>query len=110
MGAWFVMSSMGLFEMRGSTESKPELDLTTPLFDKIAIQLDPKYYKGKTFVIEVHNNSKENIYIQSATLNGKALAGPKIHFKDIVKGGKLHFEVGPVPNKSWAGKVLKIEL
>ncbi|SHE56718.1 GH92 family glycosyl hydrolase [Pedobacter caeni] len=101
MGGWYVMSSLGLFEMRGGTETNPELDLTTPLFDKMTIQLDPKFYKGKEFVIEVLNNSKENIYIQSATLNGKSLTRPKIHFKDIVNGGKLSFEVGPVPNKNW---------
>ncbi|RQO64747.1 glycoside hydrolase family 92 protein [Pedobacter sp. KBW01] len=101
MGGWFVMSSMGLFEMRGGTETNPELDLTSPLFNKITIQLDPKFYKGKEFVIEAHNNSKENIYIQSATLNGKTLTRTKIHFKDIVNGGKLYFEMGPLPNKNW---------
>ncbi|MGE8291533.1 MAG: GH92 family glycosyl hydrolase [Sphingobacterium sp.] len=105
MGAWFVMSSMGLFEMRGGTEINPELDLTSPLFNNITIKLDPTYYKGKEFIIEAHNNSKENIYIQSATLNGKALTQAKIHFKDIVNGGKLEFEMGPLPNKNWgAGK------
>lgn len=101
MGGWFVMSSMGLFEMRGGTETNPEIDLTSPLFNKITIQLDPKFYKGKEFIIEAHNNSKENIYIQSATLNGKSLTGTKIHFKDIANGGKLFFEMGSVPNKNW---------
>lgn len=101
MGGWFVMSSMGLFEMRGGTEMNPELDLTSPLFNRVTIKLDPKFYKGKEFVIEANNNSKENIYIQSATLNGKALTQTKIHFKDIVNGGKLQFEMGPLPNKNW---------
>jgi len=101
MGAWFVMSSMGLFEMRGGTEINPELDLTSPLFNSITIKLNPTYYKGKEFIIEAHNNSKENIYIQSATLNGKALTQAKIHFKDIVNGGKLEFEMGPLPNENW---------
>ncbi|WP_341843675.1 GH92 family glycosyl hydrolase [Chitinophaga caseinilytica] len=101
MGGWFVMSAMGLFEMRGGTETEPELDLTSPLFTRIRIRLDPKYYKGGEFVIEARNNSRENIYIQSATLNGKPLNRPKILFRDIVSGGKLVLEMGPLPNENW---------
>jgi putative alpha-1,2-mannosidase len=99
MGAWFVMSSMGLFEMRGGTETRPELELTSPLFNKITIKLDNRYYKGKEFVIEAHNNSKENLYIQSINLNGKPLNGTRIYFDQISNGGKLEFEMGATPNK-----------
>lgn len=105
MGGWFVMSAMGLFEMRGGTEVNPEIDLTSPLFNKIRIKLNANFYAGKEFTIEAHNNSKENIYIQSASLNGKALTQAKIYFKDIVAGGKLEFEMGPEPNKNWGATV-----
>lgn len=97
MGAWFVMSAIGLFEMRGGTETRPELDLTSPLFNKITIRLDNRYFKGKTFVIEAHNNSKDNIYIQSATLNGKPLHGTRLFFDQVSAGGKLVLEMGPTP-------------
>ncbi|MGQ7871342.1 GH92 family glycosyl hydrolase [Sunxiuqinia sp. sy24] len=97
MGAWFVMSSMGLFEMRGGTEQRPELELTSPLFDKITIKLDQKYYSGKEFVIVAHNNSKENKYIQGIKLNGKRLKSPRIYFDQIAAGGRLEFEMGPEP-------------
>ncbi len=40
MGAWFVMSAVGLFSMDGGTTSDPAFDLSTPLFDKITISLD----------------------------------------------------------------------
>jgi predicted alpha-1,2-mannosidase len=95
MGAWFVMSAMGLFEMRGGTSPDLRLDLTGPLFDRITIQLDTTYYQGNKFVIETLNRSKENIYILSITLNGKDVKDPWISFRDIVKGGKLLFELGP---------------
>jgi putative alpha-1,2-mannosidase len=95
MGAWFVMSAMGFFEMDGGTSPDLRVDLTGPLFDKITIRLDPAYYKGKEFVIETRNGSKENIYIRSITLNGEEVKNPWISFRDIVKGGQLVFEMGP---------------
>jgi len=99
LGAWFVMASMGLFEMNGGCTDKPAMDISSPLFTKITINLNSKYYKGKQFVIEAKNNSKENIYIQSAKINGKPLTEPKILFEQIVNGGKLELEMGNEPNK-----------
>lgn len=101
MGSWFVMTAMGLFEMEGGCEVEPMVNITSPLFNKITVNLDNKYYKGKQFTIEARNNSKENIYIQSATFNDKPLNSVRIKFKDMVEGGKLILEMGPEPNKEW---------
>jgi len=101
MGGWFVMSAMGLFEMEGGCEEVPMVNITSPLFSKVTVNLDNKYYKGKEFTIEAHNNSKENIYIQSATFNNKPLNNVRIKFKDIVDGGLLILKMGPEPNKEW---------
>ena len=38
---------------------------------------------------------------QSATLNGKPLNKPWFSHADIANGGKLVFQMGPAPNKSW---------
>jgi predicted alpha-1,2-mannosidase len=97
MGAWFVMSAMGFFEMNGGTSPELRVDLTGPLFDRIRIQLDPRYYPGGEFVIETKNQSKESIFIHSIRLNGKELKDPRISFRDIVKGGKLVFELVAAP-------------
>ena len=78
MGGWFVMSAMGLFEMDGGVTADSELDITSPLFNKITIALDSRYYPGKEFVIEAVNNSPENRYIRSARLNGKLLKNFRI--------------------------------
>ena len=48
----------------------PEFGISSPLFDKITISLNEKYYPGKQFVIETENNSQDNIYIQSMSVNG----------------------------------------
>ena len=42
-----------------------------------------------------------NKYIQSATLNGRPLGKCWFSHSDVVNGGKLEFEMGPRPNKSW---------
>jgi putative alpha-1,2-mannosidase len=65
------------------------------------IHLDKPYYRGKTFVIEARNNSRENVYVQSATLNGRALDKFWFYHRDLVNGGKLVLEMGPEPNKKW---------
>lgn len=101
MAGWFVMSSLGLFEMNGGVTSDPEFDLSSPLFPKATIHLDPMYGEGKTFTIIAKNNSKENIYIQSATLNGKPLNTPKLKWSDVIKGGELVYEMGNQPNENW---------
>jgi predicted alpha-1,2-mannosidase len=101
MGAWFVMSAMGLFETDGGTSVKPFYEIGSPLFQKITIHLDNKYYKGKTFVIEARNVSNVNRYIQSATMDGKALNKPWFYHSDLVDGGTLILNMGARPNKSW---------
>lgn len=100
MSAWYVMGAMGMFEMSGGVSAKPQVDLASPIFDKITIQLDQSYYKGKTFIIEARNNSKENMYVQQIYLNGKKLKEPRIPFSAIAEGGHLLFEMGNTPNTS----------
>jgi len=101
MGAWFVMSAMGLFEMDGGCSVKPFYELGSPLFDKITITLDTRCYGGGEFVIETRNNSRRNVYIQSAVLNGRPLTRPWFYHEELVKGGKLVLFMGPEPNKKW---------
>ncbi len=104
MGAWYVMAAMGLFEMDGGCATKPIYEIGSPLFERVTIHLDPKYYPGGKFVIETHNNSKENCYIQSATFRGKPLEKPWIYHADLVRGGTLILEMGPEPNKQWGSR------
>lgn len=101
LGAWYVISSMGLFDVKGFTDLEPEVGLGSPLFDKIKIKGDKKYHNGKDFTIEVKNNSASNIYVQSFTLNGKALSAPFMKLKDIQQGGKLVVEMGSTPKDEY---------
>jgi putative alpha-1,2-mannosidase len=56
---------------------------------------------GHDFTIVARNNSEKNIYIQSATMNGKPWSKPWFSHSDIAGGGKLVLIMGPEPNKQW---------
>jgi predicted alpha-1,2-mannosidase len=101
MGAYFVMMAMGLFEMDGGCSMKPIYEIGSPLFRRIVVHLDRKYYPGNRFVIEARNHSPGNVYIQSAALNGKPLNQPWIYHSDVVNGAELILTMGPEPNKDW---------
>jgi putative alpha-1,2-mannosidase len=58
---------------------------------------------GKTFRIEAENNSSDNVYIQSAKLNGRPLNDPLITWEQIQSGATLHFVMGPQPS-AWGSK------
>lgn len=97
LGAWYVMSALGLFEMDGGCTARPMLDLGSPLFERIEISLDPDYYEGRTFTIEARSNSPENVYVQRAWLDGVRLREPRIPFEAIRRGGRLVLEMGAEP-------------
>ncbi|HZL08374.1 MAG TPA: GH92 family glycosyl hydrolase [Prolixibacteraceae bacterium] len=96
LSGWYVSSAMGFYHVDNLTG---DCDICSPLFPKVTINMDGP--NPERFVIEAHNVSDENIYIQSAMLNGKPLNVPKFHHKDIIAGGSLVFEMGPKPNYNW---------
>jgi len=101
MGGVSALMAIGLFSLDGNTSTEPSYDITSPVFDKITIQLDPRYYSGKTFTITTHNNSKENMYIQKATLNGQAYNKFSFPHREFAKGGTLDLWMDREPNKTW---------
>jgi putative alpha-1,2-mannosidase len=48
-----------------------------------------------------HNASRENKYVQSATLNGKSLNTFYFPAGELLKGGELVLKMGPKPNTNW---------
>lgn len=107
LGAWFVLASMGLFQMDGGCSEGSAWDLTSPLFEEIIIHLDDDYYQGNNFTIHAENLSPENIYIQEIQLNGNPYMSLKISHKDIVSGGELRMVLGPEPNPNLIMKTTK---
>ena len=101
LGAWYVISSMGLFDVKGGTDERPEFQIGSPLFDRIVIQLSDENAEGGSFVIETEGNGPDCYYIQSATLDGKPLDRCRIYRDEVFKGGKLHLVMGREPNENW---------
>ena len=101
MSAWFIMSSIGLFQMDGGCRVEPIYEIGSPLFKKVEIDLGNRFGRGNKFTIEANNVSRFNKYIQSATLNGKVLNDFKFPSSELLKGGTLKLEMGPVPNTHW---------
>jgi predicted alpha-1,2-mannosidase len=98
MSAWYVLAASGLHPVcPGDTRQ----EITSPVFNKITMHLDPKYAKGKTFTIIAKNNSATNIYIQGAKLNGESYNKCYLDYADIAKGGTLELTMGDTPNKNW---------
>ena len=92
---------MGLFDVQGGTNKEPTMQIGSPLFDKVTIHLNKKYYQGDTFTIVTCNNTDTAYYVQSAELNGQKLNKCFFSLKEIQKGGILSLEMGKEPNKKW---------
>lgn len=91
MSAWYVLSASGFYSV---LPGQTRYDFGTPLFPEIRYKLE----NGKTFTISAPNVSSKNIYIRSATLNGKRLETSYLDYADILHGGILQFEMNSSPN------------
>ncbi|SEI73251.1 GH92 family glycosyl hydrolase [Frateuria terrea] len=95
--SWYVLSAMGFYPVDPST---PDYVLGSPIFDRVRLRMG----NGKVFEIVARNNSDQNRYIQSATLNGKPWTRPWFSQADIAGGGTLVLTMGPQPNKAWGAE------
>lgn len=98
MTSFVVFSYMGFYPV---TPGMPVYNIGSPMFDLVKIKLD----NGRYFEIEALNNSSENKYIQSATMNGKPLNKPWFTHADLISGSKLVLLMGPKANKVWGNSI-----
>jgi len=91
MSAWYLFSAMGFYPY---VHSVPEYTIGSPIFDEVALNLP----NGKQCVITAKNNSTENMYVQSMTINGKAWDKTFLPHDVIVNGGTVEFVMGPKPS------------
>ncbi|WP_082577826.1 GH92 family glycosyl hydrolase [Flavobacterium sp. Root186] len=84
MSAWLVYSMMGFYPI---SPGDPIYTITTPMFDKVTIKLDSRYYKKENIVIEKEINTDGKI--KTIELNGKPLNSYFISHDDFVNGGTL---------------------
>ena len=90
MSAWYILAASGIHPI---TPGSTRYELTSPVFNKVTLNAQTAH----PFVIEARNNSSENIYIQSVTLNGEPYSKTWVDHADIMKGGTLVLEMGDKP-------------
>jgi predicted alpha-1,2-mannosidase len=94
MSAWYVLSAAGFYSV---TPGSPVYAIGSPLFPEVRFNLE----NGKSFVIKARGASAANVYIQSASLNGKPSNKSYLTHDDLMAGGELVFEMGAQPNLKW---------
>lgn len=102
MSAWYVMSAIGFHPV---SPVDGVYIIGSPIFDKVSIRLDPRYYQGHEFTVITHNNSAQNIYLQSVQLNGLPLARGWLRHEEVVAGGTLELFMGPAPKKDFGANI-----
>ena len=99
LGAWYVMSALGLFDVKGLTEIDPKFQIGAPLFDKVTVRLNKDYYPGEKFVIEAKKQAVGDCYLQDISLNNRPQDTVQLPFSEVVKGGNLVLGLGASPNE-----------
>ena len=87
MSAWYIFSSLGFYPVAPGSD---QYSTGSPAVNGAVINLD----NGKTFTINVKNQSPKNVYVQKMVLNGKALDKLFISHADIMNGGEITFYMG----------------
>lgn len=102
MSAWYILSAAGIHPV---SPVDGIYVIGSPLFEETTFKLDPRYYSGRTFTIRANDNSPENIYVQSATLNGKSLKRAWLRHSEVAAGGVLELKMGPKVNEKWGSSM-----
>jgi predicted alpha-1,2-mannosidase len=86
MSAWYVLSSLGFYEMEPAST---RFWFGAPAFDKAEVKVP-----GGVLTIVADGLSESNKYIQEVTLDGKKLDRGYIEYSEIMAGGNLVFKMG----------------
>lgn len=97
LSSWYNLSALGLYPVAGTDRYW----IGSPNIDGARVNLGG----GKILNVVVENQSKNNVYIQSATLNGAPLTSYYLTHSQIAYGGELRFVMGgsPAENGGFAG-------
>lgn len=90
MSAWAIFSMIGLYP---DIPGDPSYTLTTPVFDKVTLHLDPKFYPNGDITIETDRTSPSQQYIKSVTIGGKKLNGFRIAHRQLMEGKTLKMQL-----------------
>jgi predicted alpha-1,2-mannosidase len=96
MSAWLLFTAMGIYPVNPASG---EYMIGSPLYGRMSLRLA----SGRTFTVEAENNSALNMYIQSATIDGRPLDIPVVTWEQIQAGAMVRFVMGPHPS-AWGSR------
>ncbi|MFL5839080.1 MAG: GH92 family glycosyl hydrolase [Thermoleophilaceae bacterium] len=94
MAAWYVLAALGLYHAAPGSEA---WQLSSPAFPRAVVKVGAK----RSLTIDASGASRAGRYVQSATLDGKPFARTWLPSQKLHVGGRLRFELGALPNRSW---------
>lgn len=89
LSSYYVFAALGLFPVAGQNVFL----IGSPFVDSAKIALS----SGKTLLITVNGNSKENIYVKSVFFNGCEIENFKIAADRLLNGGEIVFNMSDKP-------------
>lgn len=92
LSSCLVWNMTGLFPVAG----QPVFLIGSPTFKEVTMTINKHQ-----FTIRTMNNSEKNIYVKTASLNGKSLDRAYITIDELLEGGELVLWMSPVPT-GWA--------
>ncbi|PHQ52493.1 alpha-1,2-mannosidase [Streptomyces cinnamoneus] len=95
MSAWMVLSSIGVYPVRPGTDL---WGLSTPVFDRVDLRLDRRWYPGGRFTVTAPGTSDTDRYVRSVRLGGDAYDRTYLTTREIRDGRRLDFTVGREPS------------
>ena len=90
--AWYVFTALGFYPVCPGSN---EYVMGAPYFKKATITLE----NGKKLEISAPKNNDDNRYIRSLNYNGKNYTKNYLNHFDLLKGGRLVFDMDNKPNK-----------
>ena len=90
MSAWAVFAMMGFYP---ACPGDVNYTLTSPLFDKVTIKLNPDYYNKGELVIGTNRTHADEIYIQEVKAGNKKLNGYFISHDELVNAGSIEYKL-----------------
>ena len=90
LSAWYVLSALGIYPVAGTARYW----LGAPIVENAVLDLG-----GKTLTVTARNQSAENQYVQSVTLNGQRLTESSVLHSELCANtqNELIFEMGAKP-------------
>lgn len=89
LSTWAIFNMIGFYP---DCPGLPEYTLTTPVFDKVVIKLDPKWYKDSSLIIEKNSVNSDDVIIDKVSLGGKVINKYRITHEELVHGKHLVFD------------------